>query len=246
MARMPSDPVEKGRADRVRSSQSPRRGAVRARIAAASESLDCLDRAAPEALAQHLGTLSNVEVAVLALFGCGGDHEAVDTEDVAIRANALAPGRFGWKKYPEQISLEHVRVVLSDAKKVRHGRLVSGTGTEGWRLTADGAAWATKRAPLLGSAAAKRQRSDTATVHRRALERARVQDLPAWRSYLAGSSIEDRDAEVVFRINSYTPLNRRQELIERLRILFLEEDEVSSFLMLMAEKATASIRGSND
>src|ERR671916_3010903 len=90
--------------------------------------------------------LSNMEVVVLAVYVLGGDQTPVDTEDAAMKANELAPGRFTWRKYPGQVSLEHVRVFLSDAKKPKYGSLLAGDGTKGWRLTPTGAAWASRNA----------------------------------------------------------------------------------------------------
>ena len=75
--------------------------------------------------------LSQNEIVTLALFHLGGETRFVDTEDIAIKAHDLAPGQFTWRKYPEQINLELVRVSLSDAKKPENGILVSGSGTKG-------------------------------------------------------------------------------------------------------------------
>jgi hypothetical protein len=48
-----------------------------------------------------------------------------------------------WRKYPDQINLELIRVFLSDAKKKKHGLLL-GAGKTGWRLTQAGLDWAEK------------------------------------------------------------------------------------------------------
>ena len=40
------------------------------------------------------------------MYLLGGETRRVDTEDIAVKANELAPGRFAWKKYPDQINLE--------------------------------------------------------------------------------------------------------------------------------------------
>ena len=75
--------------------------------------------------------MSLVDVVTWAVFLLGGDLNPVDTEDVAVKAHDLAPGRFAWQKYPGQINLELVRVHLSDAKKVNNGRRLSGSGRQG-------------------------------------------------------------------------------------------------------------------
>ena len=62
-------------------------------------------------------SFSNHEIVTLAVYLLGGESKAIDTEDVAVKANEIAPGRFNWRKYPHQINIENVRTFLSDAKK---------------------------------------------------------------------------------------------------------------------------------
>lgn len=94
-------------------------------------------------------TLSNHEIVTLAVLLLGGESQYVDTEDVAVRANELAPGRYTWRKYPEQINLELIRVYLSDAKKPKKGAYLLGSGNSGWMLTERGLAFARKSIALL-------------------------------------------------------------------------------------------------
>src|SRR6185437_1094281 len=83
--------------------------------------------------------LSQAEVVAIAVYRLGGSQRAIDTEDVAVEAHKLAPGRFSWRKYPDQINLELIRVYLSDAK-LKHDLLL-GSGKTGWRLTQLGLKW---------------------------------------------------------------------------------------------------------
>src|SRR5215472_10188888 len=85
---------------------------------------------------------SQSEVVTLAVYLLGGGQRAIDTEDVAVEAHRLAPGRFTWTKYPDQINLELVRVYLSDAKKPEKGAMLLGSGRTGWRLSQRGLKWA--------------------------------------------------------------------------------------------------------
>jgi hypothetical protein len=91
------------------------------------------------------GSVTAPELVALALYVLGGGARVIDTEDVAMSAHDIAPGRFSWRKYPEQINLELVRVALSDARKEENGGLVTGTGKSGWSLTAAGQLWAEER-----------------------------------------------------------------------------------------------------
>lgn len=59
--------------------------------------------------------LSNRDIVTLGVYALGGATQAVDTEDVAHKANELAPGRFTWRKYKDQINIETVRKRLWDA-----------------------------------------------------------------------------------------------------------------------------------
>src|SRR5271170_2535989 len=83
---------------------------------------------------------SQSEMVTLAVYLLGHGQRAIDTEDVAVEAHRLAPGRFSWKKYPGQINLELIRVYLSDAKI--KGELLIGSHRTGWKLTQRGLKWA--------------------------------------------------------------------------------------------------------
>src|SRR5262245_22160571 len=94
-------------------------------------------------------TLTNRQIIVLATYMLGGERQPIDTEDLAVKAHELAPGRFSWRKYRDQINLELVRVYASDAKKQAHGALLRGSGNDGWMLTQVGVAWAETRLDCL-------------------------------------------------------------------------------------------------
>jgi hypothetical protein len=71
--------------------------------------------------------LSNIEIVTIAVYLLGGDSKYVDTEDIAFKANELAPGRFTWRKYPEQINIDNIRKRLSDAKSENKGGYLLGS-----------------------------------------------------------------------------------------------------------------------
>lgn len=97
--------------------------------------------------------LTNIDIALYALYDLGGHEKKVHTEEVAYRAYELAEERFGWrlprfreKHFPDK---EPVRIALMDAAKLKYGQLVEGrSGVEakgkdidGWFFTPAGAAW---------------------------------------------------------------------------------------------------------
>lgn len=185
--------------------------------------------------------MSQVRVVTLAVFLEGGDQKAVDTEDVAVRASQLAPGRFSWRKYPEQINLELVRVYLSEAKSPEQGGLVVGSGRTGWSLTPAGLEWARDASKNLRGRDLSRSRDQSGggsvDERRWRRERARLLATPAWKRWAAGrkADVAAKDAAEVFRIDSYAEGRMRATKITRLRSLFVDDGELSPFLEAMTQ-----------
>jgi hypothetical protein len=177
---------------------------------------------------------SQLELVTLAVYLLGGDRNPVDTEDVAKKADSLAPGRFAWRKYKDQINLELIRVFLSDAKKRANGAYVEGSGRTGWSLTSAGRAWAAKTGQRLVGADLRRPRTQlragSLEESRWRRERARLITTAAWVQWSQGAPISARDAAEVFRIDSYAQGRTRHLKVARLLELFSGDREISSFL----------------
>ena len=88
---------------------------------------------------------ANHELVTLSLFLLGGDAGPVDLEHIAVKANALAPGRFAWRNYPSQINIKNVDAFLWDAKKPKNGGYVLNSGKDEWLLTVAGVTFARRR-----------------------------------------------------------------------------------------------------
>lgn len=189
-------------------------------------------------------------IVAFAVLQCGGDSEFVDTEDVAVAANKLAPGRFAWRKYPDQINLELIRVFLSDAKKPTKGGLLLGTGAKGWRLSASGLAWVRENAAQFESAfsakllASGPKRTQSVTNTRIERERERICATSAWKRWSGDASTELtlREVSEVFRIDSYASANLIDIQIGRLQQMFAE-DEVLSHFITHAQTALKAAHG---
>jgi hypothetical protein len=178
---------------------------------------------------------SQTEVVTLATYLLGGAQRAIDTEDIAVEAQRLAPGRFSWRKYPDQINLELVRVYLSDAKKSDKGELLIGSGRTGWRLTQRGLKWAQRAAQNIKNIKTSRtraqSRSGSIDEQRWRRERSRIQATRAWMMWIEGKrDIPQADAKAIFRIDSYAKGDLREAKITRVRSLFLEDEELGPFL----------------
>lgn len=194
------------------------------------------------------GPLRQYHVVTAALHQLGGGSRAVDTEDVAVRSFELAPSLFCWQKYPEHINLELVRVALSDAKKPKNGGLVSGSGRTGWRLTERGLAWAQQS--LLGdsrpAAATKtlvKRTAGSVDVVRRNREKARLEGSAAWRAWIDGHLISQRDARALFRIDQYTTDEMVEMKIVRLLDMPWNDSQVERFLKHAADVLRQGVAG---
>lgn len=82
--------------------------------------------------------LTNIDIAIYALYRLGGTERWVHTENVARECYILAPDRFSWELYPEYPAREPGRSALFDARKPKHGALVDGNKVKGWKLTPTG------------------------------------------------------------------------------------------------------------
>ena len=157
-------------------------------------------------------TLSNHEIVTLAVYLLGGDTRYVDTEDAAVKANELAPGRFTWRKYRNQINIENVRTFLSDAKKQKNGGYLRGAGKDGWLLTESGVAFAKPR--VAGLEAVDLSRDRLSTKERKWLqhERTRMLSSEAFVKFADGmaDAVNMQEAESFFRLDAYITGNARE------------------------------------
>ena len=162
-------------------------------------------------------TLANHELVVLAAYLTGGKASYADTEDIAVKANEIAPGRFAWRKYKDQIDIGAVRKRLWDATKLEKGGYLIGTERNGWVLTQAGLKFCKKhlRAMKTGHVGAiKRSQREQTWIHR---ERIRMLAEPAFQKFSSGqlARISPVEAERFFRIDDYVVGAARKNRIER-------------------------------
>jgi len=170
-----------------------------------------------------IADLSNSEIVVIAALRVGAAATHVDTEDIAVKANEVGPGRFTWKKYPDQINIDAVRKRLWDARK--RGHLV-GSERDGWLLTETGAAFARKYRRTLG--AEKTTRLSLNERKWRRLEKARLLTTAAHLKFRSGemSCITAREAQGFFRIDAYVSNSAIENKILRLLNAFGDDHEI--------------------
>jgi hypothetical protein len=182
-------------------------------------------------------TYTQTQLVTLAAYLLGGAGTVVDTEDIAVRVHELAPGRFSWRKYPDQINLELVRVALNDARKKEAGALVSGTGRGGWSLTVAGRSWAEENIQHVANADLSRERQQRSAgsidERRWQRERLRVLTTEAWQQWSAGhdpGAITNEAAADLYRVDRYVLGRAREMKVNRLREMFSGDPELAPFL----------------
>lgn len=181
----------------------------------------------------------------IAVYLLGGERAPVDTEDVAKKADELAPGRFTWRKYKDQINLEVVRVYLSDAKKKTKGAYLIGSGNTGWTLSEAGLAFARAN---IGAVEELRKASPRKAVGqdrvRLQRERARLMSTDAYAKVATGHSDEvtQRDAESFFRIDSYVRGEARHRRVATIANAHGDDPELGPVIELL----TGLVKENND
>jgi hypothetical protein len=188
--------------------------------------------------------LSNHEVVALAVYLLGGDKKPVDTEDVAIRANEIAPARFTWRKHRDQINLGNVRWSLWDAKKPKNGAYVLQVGKEDWQLTEAGLTFAKKASANLKDMDLSRQPVSARDRQWQRNERARMLSTEAFSKIQNGAadSVTTREAEEFFRIDAYVSTNSREQKITRALSAFGDDEELGNALRVLADKVKAGAK----
>ncbi len=182
--------------------------------------------------------LSNHEIVTLAVYLLGGDTQYVDTEDVAVKANEIAPGRFTWRKYSDQINIENVRAFLSDAKKDKNGGFLRGAGKDGWLLTESGAAFAKAGVASLENVDLSRERLSVKDKTWLQHERIRMLGCEAFAKFSSGmmDAITTQEAESFFRLDVYVTGNAREDKIVRALNAFGSDPELGPAVKTLAPK----------
>lgn len=168
----------------------------------------------------HDNTLSNIQLVTIALGNLGGHEKQIDTEDIAIHVDELAPGKFSWRKYPQHIDLQVVNQSLQDARRERNGGLVLGNSARGWTLSQAGMEWIKNT-----NIADNRSLADLVSFRRgslllsQELEIRRLLDTNAFALFCEGKTVKltRNDFFNFAKINEYFPQKARQR-----RFTFIE------------------------
>lgn len=176
---------------------------------------------------------TNEAVVLAAALELRADQASVDVEDIAVAADARAPGRFRWRKYTQHINIQTVGKVLRDAKQ---RGLVRGTSARGWMLTDAGI----EAARQIDAETAAAQRAPVSRHERAwaAKERARLIEEPAYAKAASGQPdlVTDREAMRFFRVDDYVVGDQRQDRVDRLRRLFQHDEKLGHIVGMIAAR----------
>lgn len=181
-------------------------------------------------------TASAIEVVTVVVYLLGGTTKAVHTEDVAIRANQMAPGRFVWRKYPEHIDLQAVRFALENAKREHCGYLI-GTGNEGWMLATAGVEFAQENVARFQSSDLSGERLSESEKKWIRRERARLVSSDAYGKLRCGNAegLTNQDISGFFRLDEYVTGAARERKIARIVNAFHNDPELGEAVTMLAE-----------
>jgi hypothetical protein len=182
---------------------------------------------------------SAVEIVAVVVYLLGGHTRSVDTEDVAIKANAMAPGRFVWRKYPEHIDLQAVRFALENAKREHCGYLI-GTGNEGWMLSKLGLEFAQNNAKKLQAADLSGKRLSDSDKKWQRRERLRLISSIAYAKFSSGdiAEVTEQEAASFFRLDEYVSGTARKKKIARIVNAFYDDAELGAAIATLADLVT--------
>lgn len=181
--------------------------------------------------------LANHELVVLAAYLAGAESTLADTEDIAIKANELAPGRFSWRKYKEQINIDAVRKRLWDATKPEKGAYLIGSEKVGWRLTKAGFDFAHHHLSTGNTAQPSKARASQTERTAQTREIKRMMSEDAFQKIRSGltASITKSEAERFFRIDDYVTGKARTAKIERFRIIASDNSELVHAINILSQ-----------
>jgi len=173
----------------------------------------------------------------MAIYLIGGDSLYTDTEDIAIKVNEIAPGRFTWQKYKQQINIENVRKRLSDAIKKEHGSYIIGSTKKGWLLTENGLRFAKQRVmDLNGIGLSPSTRNREMLWQNR--EKARMLGTKALEKLntINAEAVTVQEAEAFFMVDDYVTGKAREKKLDRIIKTFGEDPELGQAVKILAGK----------
>jgi hypothetical protein len=168
--------------------------------------------------------LSNAEILTLAVYLRGGAVSPVDLEDAAIESFNLAPKKFSWKKYEDQIDLRIVQYALQDAAKANMGYL-KGSSKHGYMLTRIGLDWVEKLDESKQFSTTSRKSSPSELLLK---EQIRLRKSRAFEKFINDNTdkITVMDFREFTRVNDYFPEHIRKQRYVKIDNVVKDDEEL--------------------
>ena len=192
----------------------------------------------------HRNEFSKPQLVTIAVALLDGDTAYVDREDIALKVNEIAPGRFNWRKYPERIDLDAVGGALRNAKKAENGELVVGNNTKGWMLSPTGLKWIkTVDLDAVYDELAVKYRKASISASQE-VERIRLSNTKAYKLFIEGKSeaITVQDFYEFARVNEYFQTKTRQRRYAIIANAVSDDDTLSKLWDLLQTKFSKEIK----
>lgn len=182
-------------------------------------------------------SLTHEQIVVLATYLAGGDGMYADTEDVAMATAKIAPGRFSWVKYPDQINIENVRRRLLDATRPESGGYVTGSQRKGWLLTEAGLTFCKMHEDRFSRDEDRQQRVSRAEQSWVGRERARMLNEKAFEKWVSGriADVLPVEAERFFRVDDYMNAAERTACISRAAEAFRADENLRAAIEVISK-----------
>jgi hypothetical protein len=171
--------------------------------------------------------LNKNQIVLLSILECGGASKPVDTEDIAMRCHQIAPDRFSWRKYRDQIDLQKVRQSLFALRKT----YLTGSESKGWSLNSVGFAEANILAGKDGLSV-KPARPTSKEERWLRHEKSRLTSSEAFSKYSKGAAndIHRQEALDLLRVDEYVSPLQTKRKIETLQNLFAGDSDLIEFI----------------
>lgn len=187
---------------------------------------------------------SKPQLVTIAVALLDGDMAYVDREDVALKVNDIAPGRFNWRKHPERIDLATVNFALLDARKTKNGGLIIGNNTKGWMLSPAGLKWIkTVNLDVVHDELSVKHRKASISANQE-LERNRLSNTKAHELFVEGKlkEITLQDFYEFARVNEYFQIKTRQRRYAIVANAVSDDDTLSKLWDLLQTKFSEEMR----
>ena len=187
---------------------------------------------------------SKPQLVTIAVALLDGDMAYVDREDVALKVNDIAPGRFNWRKHPERIDLATVNFALLDARKTKNGGLIIGNNTKGWMLSPAGLKWIkTVNLGVVHDELSVKHRKASISANQE-LERNRLSNTKAHELFVEGKlkEITLQDFYEFARVNEYFQIKTRQRRYAIVANAVSDDDTLSKLWDLLQTKFSEEMR----